>query len=196
MGRLWAGWRGAYVAATVDADRAGTSGDHEPAEAVGPPALGPGQQADCVLCRVTAPANDDATANVIWRGPTCTAILNAYPYTSGHLMVLPTRHVGELAELTPTESAELWSGVQAAVAALHAAYQPGGVNIGANLGRAAGAGVPGHLHIHALPRWDGDTNFMTTVAETRVMPEALPDTWAKLRAAWPIRSLGVGRGGG
>lgn len=185
MGRLWAGWRGAYVAGTVEADRSGTTGDYPSAEAVSPTALGPGQEEGCVLCRVTAPTNDDAVANVIWRGRTCTAILNAYPYTSGHLMVLPTRHVGELDELTSEEADELWAGTRAATAALKAAYQPGGVNIGANLGRAAGAGVPGHLHLHALPRWDGDTNFMTTVAETRVLPEALSDSWAKLRAAWP-----------
>lgn len=185
LGRLWAGWRGAYVSGTLDADRSGTTGDYEPAEAVNPTVLGPGQDDRCVLCRVIAPGNDDATANVLWRGHVCTAILNAYPYTSGHLMVLPNRHVGELSELTAAESAELWAGVQGAAEALGRAYRPGGINIGANIGRAAGAGVPGHLHIHALPRWDGDTNFMTTVAETRVLPEALPDTWTKLRAAWP-----------
>lgn len=185
MGRLWAGWRGAYVAGTVDADRAGTTGDYPSAEAVSPTVLGPGQEEGCVLCRVTAPSNDDAVANVIWRGRSCTAILNAYPYTSGHLMVMPTRHVGELEDLTAQEADELWAGTRAATAALKAAYQPGGVNIGANLGRAAGAGVPGHLHLHALPRWDGDTNFMTTVAETRVLPEALSDSWARLRGAWP-----------
>ncbi|GAC1587359.1 MAG: HIT domain-containing protein [Acidimicrobiales bacterium] len=184
LGRLWAGWRGAYVAGTVDADRAGTTGDYRAAEAVSG-ALGPGQVVTCVLCRVTAPANDDATANVVHRGTYCVAILNAYPYTSGHLMVLPSRHVGEVEDLGDEESAELWEMTRCGVAALKSAYQPGGVNIGANLGRAAGAGVPGHLHMHALPRWDGDTNFMTTVAETRVLPEALGDSWARLRSAWP-----------
>ena len=184
LGRLWAGWRGAYVAGTVDADRAGTTGDYQAAEAVGGP-LGPGQVDACVLCRVTSPANEDEAANVVRRGEYCVAILNAYPYTSGHLMVLPSRHVGELEDLGVEESAELWEMTRRGVAALKSAYTPGGVNVGANLGRAAGAGVPGHLHMHALPRWDGDTNFMTTVAETRVLPEALGDTWARLRSAWP-----------
>jgi ATP adenylyltransferase len=134
----------------------------------------------CVLCRITAP---DAPA--LWRGATCAAVLNAYPYTSGHLMVVPFRHVGELEALSVDESAEMWQGVRDAVVALKAAYEPGGVNIGANLGRAAGAGVPGHVHMHALPRWDGDTNFMTTVASARVLPESIDATFAKLQAAWP-----------
>ncbi|GAC1529167.1 MAG: HIT domain-containing protein [Acidimicrobiales bacterium] len=184
LGRLWAGWRGAYVAGTVDAHRAGTTGDYQAAEAV-TGVLGPGQIEECVLCRVTSPANDDATANVVQRGTFCVAILNAYPYTSGHLMVVPSRHVGEVEDLSGDESAELWEMTRSGIAALKSAYRPGGVNIGANLGRAAGAGVPGHLHMHVLPRWDGDTNFMTTVAETRVLPEALFDTWARLRSAWP-----------
>lgn len=157
LDRLWAGWRSAYIAST-------TAGEPD----------------GCVLCRVTAP---DAPA--LWRGSTCVAILNAYPYTSGHLMVMPTRHVGELEALTDEETRELWAAVRDATLALKAAYKPGGINIGMNLGRSAGAGVPGHLHAHALPRWDGDTNFMTTVAATRVLPESLDDTFAKLRAAWP-----------
>jgi len=175
------------VAGTIEADRTRTTGDYSSAEAV-KAALGQGQVEGCVLCRVTAPGNDDAVANVVWRGRSCVAVLNAYPYTSGHLMVLPSRHVGELGHLEADESSELWAAVRNAVVALGAAYRPGGVNIGANLGRAAGAGVPGHLHMHALPRWDGDTNFMTTVAEARVLPEPLSDTWAKLRAAWPVPS--------
>jgi diadenosine tetraphosphate (Ap4A) HIT family hydrolase len=113
------------------------------------------------------------------------AILNAYPYTSGHLMVMPVRHTADLETLAPGEAAALMEGLQAGVSALKAAYRPDGVNVGANLGKAAGAGVPGHLHLHALPRWTGDTNFMTTVAETRVLPEALSVSDEKLRASWP-----------
>jgi ATP adenylyltransferase len=143
-----------------------------------------------VLCRITAPGRDDAGAGVVWRGVGCAAVLNAYPYTSGHLMVLPTRHVGDLEALEPDESAELWEATRQAVAALNRAYRPGGINVGLNLGRAAGAGVPGHLHVHALPRWDGDTNFMTATAGVRVLPEALPDSWAKVRAAWPNPGAG------
>jgi diadenosine tetraphosphate (Ap4A) HIT family hydrolase len=163
VGHLWAGWRSAYIASA-------TAGDpDEP----------------CVLCRITAPDADDRAALVVWRGETAAAVLNAYPYTSGHLMVLPTRHVADLEALVPQEAAELWDGVRRAVVAIKAAYRPGGLNVGANLGRPAGAGVPGHLHVHALPRWDGDTNFMTSVASTRVLPEPLDESWEKLRAAWP-----------
>ncbi|MCA1847176.1 MAG: HIT domain-containing protein, partial [Actinobacteria bacterium] len=111
--------------------------------------------------------------------------LNAYPYTSGHLLVMPTRHVGDIEDLDGDEGAAVWATATAAVGALKAAYRPDGVNLGVNLGRSAGAGVPGHFHVHVLPRWNGDTNFMTTVAEARVLPEALPDTYAKVRDAWP-----------
>jgi ATP adenylyltransferase len=176
LGRLWAGWRSAYV-----------GGEPPPAQEV---EVGPGQDPACVLCRITAPPPggaepDDASGAVVWRGRRCAAVLNAYPYTSGHLMVLPVRHVGELEALEPDEAAELWEAARAAVVALKAAYSPGGINLGANLGRAAGAGVPGHLHLHVLPRWDGDTNFMTATAEVRVLPEALADTWRRVRASWP-----------
>jgi ATP adenylyltransferase len=128
----------------------------------------------------------------LWRGAWCAAVLNAYPYTSGHLMVLPYRHVGALDELTGDESLEMWQGTRDAVAALTAAYTPGGINLGANLGQAAGAGVPGHVHMHVLPRWNGDTNFMTTVASVRVLPESLDDTFAKVRGAWPSPSVDAG----
>ena len=164
MDRLWAGWRGEYVAGTADP---------------------PGEEG-CVLCRIIGgPPEEDEDRGVVWRGERCAAVLNAYPYTTGHVMVLPIRHVGELEDLDGDESTALWAASVDAVAALKAAYRPGGVNLGANLGRAAGAGVPGHLHVHCLPRWDGDTNFMTSVAEARVLPEALPTTWRKLREAWP-----------
>ena len=159
--RLWAGWRHAYV---TDAS--------EPA------------QTGCVLCRITGPG-DDAVQLVLHRGASSAAVLNAYPYCSGHLMVAPLRHVAELEDLTAAESAELWSMVTTSVRAIKAAYRPEGVNVGCNLGRAAGAGIPDHLHVQVLPRWAGDTNFMTSVASMRVMPEALPDTWARLRDAWP-----------
>ncbi|MDQ3147713.1 MAG: HIT domain-containing protein [Actinomycetota bacterium] len=161
--RLWAGWRGEYVAGVG----AGSSGD------------------GCVLCRIAGSDEPDSATYVVWRGRGCVVVLNAYPYTSGHLMVMPSRHVADLEDLGPDEAAELWSVATAAVVALKAAYSPEGVNLGANLGRAAGAGVPGHLHLHCLPRWTGDTNFMTSVAEARVLPEALPTSWSKLVAGWP-----------
>jgi ATP adenylyltransferase len=98
--------------------------------------------------------------------------------------------VGELEDLTPDEAAELWAAVRDAVVAIKAAYRPQGVNVGLNLGEAAGAGIPSHLHVHVLPRWNADSNFMTAVAEVRVLPEALGDTWRKLRAAWPAPDAG------
>ena len=162
--RLWAGWRTEYVAAAG--------------------AEGPGDEG-CVFCRILGSGEDDAVTKVVWRGAHAAAVLNAYPYTSGHLMVMPVRHVGDLEEFSAEERDEVWAVVTDAVVALKAAYSPEGVNVGANLGRAAGAGVPGHAHVHALPRWAGDTNFMTTVAEARVMPESLDATWQKLRDAWP-----------
>ncbi len=124
---------------------------------------------------------------MVWRHPNglVAAILNAYPYTSGHLMVMPTRHVGEIEDLYPGEFEAVWDGVRAAVRALKVAYHPDGLNLGANLGRSAGAGIPDHVHLHVLPRWQGDTNFMTAVADTRVLPEALSVSAAKVRAAWP-----------
>jgi len=127
----------------------------------------------------------DEETFVVHRGPKCWALLNAYPYTPGHLLVMPRRAVASLAELTEDEHAALWLTVRDAVAAVEAAYSPGGVNVGLNQGAAAGAGVPGHLHVHVLPRWSGDTNFMTTTADTRVLPEALGETWRRLVEAWP-----------
>jgi ATP adenylyltransferase len=111
--------------------------------------------------------------------------MNAYPYTSGHLMVAPLRHESTLAGLTRDEAVAVMSLVQDANVAVTAAYRPDGLNVGANIGRAAGAGVPGHVHVHVLPRWAGDTNFMTTVAEARVLPEPLDLSYEKLRAEWP-----------
>jgi len=163
VGHLWAGWRSTYIAAA-------TAGDPDET---------------CVLCRITAPDVDDRDGLIVWRGDTAAVVMNAYPYTSGHVMVLPTRHVADLESLRVDEFGDLFDGVRRAVVAIKAAYRPGGLNVGANLGRPAGAGVPGHLHFHALPRWDGDTNFMTAVASTRVLPEALEESWQKLRAAWP-----------
>lgn len=159
--RLWAGWRAAYVAGV----------DAEPGEV-------------CVLCALDAAA-DDAEALVLERTGETLTVMNLYPYASGHLMVAPRRHAADLADLTAGESAALAAAQVRALQALRAAYAPDGVNLGVNLGRAAGAGVPGHLHVHVVPRWVGDTNFMTAVAEVRVIPEDLRAGYGKLRAAWP-----------
>jgi ATP adenylyltransferase len=164
LDHLWAGWRGEYVATADDATQDGPA---------------------CVFCRILGSGLPDDETFILWRGEHSFAILNAFPYTSGHLMVMPLRHVGELDELTDDEGDELFRAARVATAAVKAAYRPGGFNLGANLGRAGGAGVPGHLHVHVLPRWAGDTNFMTAVADTRVLPETLGATWKKLKEAWP-----------
>ncbi len=160
--RLWAGWR-------VDLHRH----DH-----------------DAGAARVTASSAVCCTRMPTKRGSWPTndrvyAVLNAYPYTSGHLMVAPVRHEGELDALSADEAAALMTMTQHATTAVRTAYEPDGINVGMNLGRAAGAGVPGHLHVHVLPRWVGDTNFLTSVAEARVLPEPLSATLDRLRTAWP-----------
>jgi ATP adenylyltransferase len=164
LDRLWATWRSGYVEDITDRPRP-----------------------DCVFCAILSSGEPDTETHVVWRHPAgdIVALLNAYPYGSGHVLLLPVRHVGELEDLEPGETADLWDGVGRAVRAIKGAYRPEGVNVGMNLGRASGAGVPGHLHAHVLPRWVGDTNFMTTVGETRVLPESLAVTDRKLREAWP-----------
>ncbi len=139
---------------------------------------------DCVFCTIASSELPEETTYVVWSSRTVVAVLNAYPYAPGHLLVMPRRHLGELADLEDDESASLWTSVRAAVAAVKTAYAPDGLNIGINLGRAAGAGIPLHLHVHVVPRWNGDTNFMTATAETRVLPEALSVSWQRLRASW------------
>jgi ATP adenylyltransferase len=142
-------------------------------------------ESECVFCRLAESGSPSEDNLVVWRGASTFVVMNAYPYASGHVLVLPLRHVGPMAELTEGESAELWSASRDSVAAIENAFDPDGLNMGANLGRAAGAGLPGHLHLHVLPRWSGDTNFMTSVAETRVLPETLQLSWKRLTDAWP-----------
>ena len=166
---LWAGWRREYIVEATEREREGTLSHDE---------------ADCVFCRLAASGPPSEDNLVVWRGELTFVVLNAYPYASGHVLVMPLRHVGSLTELTEGESAELWSATRRAVATIEKAYEPDGLNMGANLGRAAGAGLPAHVHLHVLPRWTGDTNFMTSVGETRVMPETLQLTWKRLTDAW------------
>jgi ATP adenylyltransferase len=131
----------------------------------------------CIFCE----AVEGQDTLVVFRGERAFVILNLYPYNNGHLMVVPRRHVASLAEAAPGELSELMALTRRAEIALTEAYAPHGLNIGINLGRAAGAGVLDHLHIHLVPRWNGDTNFMTVVGDARVLPESLEDTVAKLR---------------
>jgi diadenosine tetraphosphate (Ap4A) HIT family hydrolase len=176
LDHLWAGWRSEYVTTVpspVDV-RTGAPVD-QPAD----------DPARCVFCRIATSGPPSEENGVLWVGAWTYAVLNAYPYASGHLMVVPRRHVRSLDELTEAEGTELWSALRHGVAALEAGLGPEGVNLGANLGQAAGAGIPRHLHLHAVPRWIGDTNFMTAVAGVRVLPEALAVTWQRLHRAWP-----------
>lgn len=166
LDRIWAGWRHSYIESIT--------GDPAP----------PG----CVFCNILASGLPDEETYILWRSSDglAFAILNAYPYGSGHLMVMPTRHTASPEDLSVEEGRAVWTGVSAAVTAVRAAYGPDGLNLGANLGRAAGAGIPDHFHMHVLPRWSGDTNFMTSVAETRVLPEPLDVTYENLRSNWPL----------
>jgi ATP adenylyltransferase len=133
----------------------------------------------CVFC--AAQTNPETAALIVFRGRACFVILNLFPYNNGHLMVIPNRHVSTLGLATPEERRELIELTAAAETALTEAYAPQGLNLGINLGKPAGAGILDHVHMHVVPRWTGDTNFMTVVGETRVLPETLPDTAAKLR---------------
>jgi ATP adenylyltransferase len=158
--RLWADWRAEYVA---NADGLLDRG--------------------CVICNLVQ-ATDDAEALVLERTDETITMMNLFPYGSGHLMVAPVRHVASYVDLNDDENIALARAQARALRAIHTAYTPDGANVGANLGRAAGAGVPGHLHVHVLPRWNGDTNFMTAIADTRVLPESLRAGYDKLKAAW------------
>jgi ATP adenylyltransferase len=134
----------------------------------------------CVFCN--AQAKEDGAENLIaYRGERAYVILNRYPYTSGHLMVIPFEHVSNLEELDPATRAEMMELTSQCTTVLKNIYRPQGFNVGVNIGEAAGAGVLGHVHIHIVPRWKGDTNFMSSVGQTRVLPEALEDTYLRVK---------------
>jgi ATP adenylyltransferase len=136
----------------------------------------------CVFC--DKQRSEDREASIVHRGRHCFVVLNIFPYTSGHVMIVPYQHLAELEHL-PTEAArEMMALAQKLERVLRRLYRPDGINLGMNIGKAAGAGVAGHIHMHVLPRWVADSNFMTTVAETRVLPESLEQTWERMRAAW------------
>jgi ATP adenylyltransferase len=167
LDHLWNGWRAAYVQKWGE-----TAGD--PLAPVG----------GSVFTRILNSGLSDEEAHIVHRGVSCFVILNAYPYASGHLLVLPYREVPNLEDLSPAESTELWSLVTRGVRVLKDVYQPQGVNVGINLGPPAGGSISEHLHVHVVPRWVGDANFMTAIANTRTLPEPLADSASKLRAAW------------
>ena len=158
MDYLWTPWRYQYVVASGDA-------------------------VECVFC-AAGRSSDDRANLVVHRGKHHFVILNRFPYTSGHSMVVPYAHIGNLEELDGEAANELMALSRATARHLREIYRPEGLNLGMNVGKSAGAGIAGHLHMHVLPRWTGDTNFMTVTAETRVLPEALETTWERLREAF------------
>ena len=185
MDYLWTPWRYAYI----------TAANHDPRPGV-PPSLAawPGDH-HCVFCNLIAAIDyaiahgmntDEAEAagGLILRGEHCFICLNSFPYTNGHVMVMPYAHLDRIAKMPAETAHELIDLAQRTEQVMERIYHPQGFNFGMNLGEAAGAGVAGHLHLHALPRWVGDSNFMTTVAETRVIPEAREVTWKRMREAF------------
>jgi ATP adenylyltransferase len=126
----------------------------------------------------------DTETHIVHRAATCFVIVNLFPYTTGHVLVVPYREVADLDGLTAEETVDLWATVTDSVRVLRSVYAPDGMNVGLNLGRPAGGSVPDHLHVHVVPRWTGDSNFMSAISNTQTLPEALVDTDAKLRAGW------------
>jgi ATP adenylyltransferase len=157
---LWAPWRLEYVGSADEQD-------------------------GCIFC-AAAGSDDDEVSLVVHRGAATTVVLNKFPYTSGHFMVAPNRHVGEFGELTDEEALEIHRLAHRGIGALAQVYAPQGFNLGWNLGRIAGAGVVDHVHMHVVPRWAGDTNFMPVLADVKVIPEHLAETRRRLAEAWPV----------
>jgi ATP adenylyltransferase len=187
MERLWTPWRYDYVTRAEDSSRPGV-----------PDALSawPGTEGcTCVFCNMIAAVDHaiaqgmrveeaERAAHILVRGRSCFLCLNAFPYAVGHILIVPYQHIDSLAALAAQDAGEMMALAQRAELALRAVYRPAGMNFGLNLGEAGGAGIAEHIHMHALPRWVGDTNFMTVTADTRVLPEALDTSWARIRRAW------------
>ncbi len=158
MERLWTPWRMEYIRSAATSEEEG----------------------GCIFCEMPG-VGDDEKVHILTRSERAFVILNRYPYNPGHLMVAPLRHVGDLAEIEDPELTEASDLIRVSVRILREALQPSGFNVGMNLGRVAGAGIPDHLHWHVVPRWDGDTNFMPVVGQTKVLPELLEETYATLK---------------
>jgi ATP adenylyltransferase len=165
---LWNGWRNDYIRS----DGSKSEGS--------------------VFTRLLESGEPDETTFIVHRSSTCFAVLNIYPYSTGHLLVVPYREVAAIDELNPEELVNLWSEVNDGVTALRASHHPEGFNIGINMGKTAGGSVAEHLHVHVVPRWTGDSNFMTAVAQARTIPEALNVTYYRLRDQWPRSNNGIG----
>ena len=171
MGRMYAGWR--------LATEPGTTSDGEPHASIGP------EEGKSLFETIEQSPLSAERTYVLARRASAFAVLNVFPYTSGHVMVLPKRAVPSILELDDAEYDDLWALVRIAYRAVTDAFTPDGLNIGVNEGTAGGASVPDHLHVHVVPRWEADTSFMTSAAEARILPMTLRDSWLQLRAAWP-----------
>ena len=197
MDILWTPWRYAYITA---ADKSARPGVPKKLDAWP-------EDRGCVFCNLISSIDyaiqngmnaqeAEAAGGLIFRGRSCFISLNAYPYTSGHVMVMPFAHLDRLAKLPREDAHELMDLAQQTERVLERVYRPHGLNFGMNLGQAAGAGVAGHLHLHAMPRWVGDTNFMTVIGETRVIPEDLEKTWERIREGFEeLKSRETNRSG-
>jgi ATP adenylyltransferase len=163
--RIWSGWRSSYVAAVPS--RSGD--DPEPGS---------------VFTRLLRSGEPDEATHIVHRATTCFVVVNIFPYTSGHVLVVPYREVADLDDLTADETSDLWALVTETVRVVRRVYRPDGVNVGVNIGRPSGGSVPDHLHVHVVPRWTGDSNFMTAISSTQTLPESLADTARKLRDGW------------
>jgi len=157
MDYLWTPWRYAYISSAE-------------------------KTAGCVFCEA-AKSHDDARTHIVHRGEHCFVILNAFPYTPGHVMIVPYEHLDELRKLPAAAAEEMMALSQRMEDVLRQLYHPDGINLGMNIGKAAGAGIAGHIHMHVLPRWVADANFVSVVGETRVLPETLEETWKRMRTA-------------
>jgi ATP adenylyltransferase len=158
MDYLWTPWRYAYVSSA-------------------------GKTSGCVFCEAVKDG-DDSKAGIVYRGKSCFVILNAYPYTPGHVMVVPYAHLDELQKLSAEAAHEMMDLSQRMESVLRELYHPDGINLGMNIGKAAGAGIAGHIHMHVLPRWVADANFLSVVGETRILPETLDVTWKRISGAF------------
>jgi ATP adenylyltransferase len=156
MDHLWTPWRYAYV-------------------------TGAAQNSGCIFCDL--PEESDEQARIVHRGKDCYVVLNTYPYTNGHVMVVPYAHLDELDKLPTAAAQEMMALTQRMETVLRSLYRPDGINLGMNIGKAAGAGVAGHIHMHVLPRWVADASFLSVIGETRVLPETLEVTWERIRKA-------------
>jgi ATP adenylyltransferase len=189
MDRLWTPWRYNYVTGSDEQDADLRKGVPKALEAW------PGEDRKCVFCNLiqsvewasAQPSGAEAAeraGHIVARLDTCFVCLNAFPYASGHVLIIPYRHASSLIQLSSHELEELIKVAQRLEKVFHLVYNPDGLNLGLNLGKAAGAGVANHLHLHQLPRWLGDTNFMTVTGETRILPETLDISWERLRIGW------------